>query len=717
MSVPKDYLKKAQELQAVKGDLEAKGAELEKNAPQEQAENGDQEQAPADNRALYAEKTAELIQMNEQLQQQGEHLARKEDAGVDSNNNARATAEPRRTIGKAELEDFTKTFKDYQNKLQPLYERIKNNYNWWKLRNFGQMSTKEGTTAAIDSREKDKSPRGTTAWTVNAIINKHADYMDNYPEAICLPVEKNDIDYAKTLTYVLPCIYERACYEQTYSNLSWYKPIMGTSVTGYFWDNTLLNGLGDVSIKKCNILNLAWEPWKDDIQDSEYFFSTQYVKNKQLEAMHPDIDLKNLSGSGLSITQFEDNNIDVSDMSLVIDVYYHRKNSNGKSVLHYCQYVGETLLFASENDEKYAETGYYKHGKYPFVFDPMFPIEGSPCGFGYVDILKDPQKDVDELTDDFRRSAKDLSHRKAIFNKNSGIDAKKFADATEEVMYAEGTLSDDNYREVQKKALDPIYMNFYTQRIDEMREVGNNREVSSGGTTAGVTAASAIAAMQEAGSKTSRDQEASAYRAFKEGCYLVLELISEFYDETRYFRITGENGEPQFIGFNNEGIKEQIAEDGTSRKPIFDIKVKPQKRSAYSTLAHNELMVQLWGMGVFDPQTATQSASLIEFMEFEGKDKLLQKISQNGTIYQQLEQYKQILIQLAQMYDYATGGAQNITGNVEFAIQNGQIPIIGGGAVPVMPQMNRQNALQPTNGNNLIDSAREQARSRAEVRQ
>ena len=37
-------------------------------------------------------------------------------------------------------------------------------------------------------------------------------------------------------------------------------------------------------------------------------------------------------------------------------------------------------------------TGLYDHWDYPFVLDAMFRCKGTPCGFGYVDVAKNPQE-------------------------------------------------------------------------------------------------------------------------------------------------------------------------------------------------------------------------------------------------------------------------------------------------------------------------------------
>lgn len=435
--------------------------------------------------------------------------------------------------------------------------------------------------------------------------------------------------------------------------------------------------------------------------------------------MFPDIpELKTqLSNPTVDVTRYNyDDTIDTADHSLVIDVYYHKQNSAGKSVLHYCKYVNDIVLFASENIEQYAETGYYAHNKYPYVFDTLFPVEGSPCGFGYIDIVKEVQKDIDELNDDFMHNAKQASRKRYAVSNSSGVNEKELADYTNEVIHCEGSgLDNDNFKEIQASPLSNVYLSLLDYRINEIKEVSNNRDVSSGGTISGVTAASAIAAMQEAGSKTSRDQEASSYRAFKEGCYLDIELMGQFYDETRYFRITGENGEEEFVGFNNAGIKSQVSEDASgnelSRKPVFDIKVNPQKKSQYTKLSQNELMKELYSLGAFNPQNATQAQMLVSNMDFEGKDMLLSQISKNGTVFNMLLQYQQIVLAMAQYIDYLTGSQYTL--QVQMAIQNGQVPMI---SLPSSGGSSQTESQTGTNGNAIVDNAREQARQRTEVR-
>lgn len=218
--------------------------------------------------------------------------------------------------------------------------------------------------------------------------------MDNFPAPNILPREEGDKGEAEMLTSIIPVILDQNDFEETYSDVQMYKLKTGTGVYGVFWDGSKLNGLGDISIRKIDILNLFWESGIQDIQMSRNVFHVELCDNNILLDSYPQLEGK-LGTSTFDVTQYIcDDKIDTSNKSLLIDWYY-KKNINGKSVLHYCKFVNDVVLFATENDERFAEIGFYDHGLYPFIFDTLYPIEGMPVGFGYIDIGKDAQEYID----------------------------------------------------------------------------------------------------------------------------------------------------------------------------------------------------------------------------------------------------------------------------------------------------------------------------------
>ena len=220
-------------------------------------------------------------------------------------------------------------------------------------------------------------------------------------------------------------------------------------------------------------------------------------------------------------------------------------------------------------------------------------------------------------------------------------------------------------------------MKVLMNKVDELKEVTGNRDVSTGGTTAGVTAASAIAALQESGSKLSRQDNKASYRAFRKVCTMVIELIRQFYDVPRCFRIMGENGVARYVEYSNAGITPQfqgieMSVDMGYRTPLFDIEITAQKQSPYSKMSQNELALQFYQAGFFNPQMADQALACLDMMDFDRKQFIMQKISQNGGMYQQMLMMQQQMLQLAQMVDQARG--TNIADQIAAGITGSPAP-------------------------------------------
>ena len=231
----------------------------------------------------------------------------------------------------------------------------------------------------------------------------------------------------------------------------------------------------------------------------------------------------------------------------------------------------------------------------------------------------------------------------------------------------------------EHSTLDGIYVNVLDRTIQELRETSGNTETSTGNIQSGVTAASAIAALQEASGKGSRDSTQAAYRAYTRIVSMCVELIRQFYDMPRQFRIVGEYGMQQFVSYTNKGIKPQyqgnaFGQDMGYRLPVFDIKISAQKRSVYTKVTQNELALQFFKMGFFNPQMADQSLMCLDMMEFDGKERIMQKVAKNGTLFQKLIQYMQMAMTFAQVAQPQM---------VEAIAQDIMMTTNGGGAVPM----------------------------------
>lgn len=547
-------------------------------------------------------------------------------------------------IGEAQVKAFTQILQKYKSGKAMTERRILASENWWKLRN----RTEEQKTTQIG---KDGGFVSRSGWLHNVIVSKHADAMEAYPEPLILPREVNDRAEAKKLSSVIPCVLEQNRFDETYSDVMWQKLKTGTGVYKVIWDKTKLNGLGDIGIERVNLLNIYWEPGVTDIQHSRYFFHTELYDRDLLEAEYPALLEGKLKGHGFMSTRFlYDDSVDVENKVTVVEVYY-KKPVNGKNVLHYCKYVDGTVLYATENElspmldavtgeplgQPLSETGLYDHGLYPYVFDALYPIEGSPCGYGFVDLCQNPQTVIDLLNTSFVKNAVAGSTPRYFARGDGSVNEEEFLDLSNAIVHVSGNLGEDSLRRVETNSLDGIYVSFLDRVIQELRETSGNTETSTGNISSGVTAASAIAALQEASGKGSRDSTRTSYRAYSRVVSLCIELIRQFYSLPRAFRITGQMGEARFVNYENGALRPQL-QDGAFgaavglRLPVFDIKVSAQKKNAYSRLSQNELAMQLFDRGFFDPTRAVQALMCLDVMDFDGKDAVMQKIAANAAL-------------------------------------------------------------------------------------
>ena len=572
------------------------------------------------------------------------------------------------------LREFTRVLQKYKAGKASIERRTIAAENWWKLRNQAEERK---------SIEGLQGFQAVSGWLHNIIVSKHADAMEAYPEPAILPREAGDRQEAGMLSRIIPVILEQNEFEKTYSDAMWQKLKTGTGVYKVWWDAEKLNGLGDIAIERVDLLNLFWEPGAADIQDSRYFFHTRLEDNEELEESYPQLKGR-LKSSGFLANRFVyDDAVSTEGKSTVIDVYYKRRQ-DGRTVLHYCKYVGETVLYATENEAALArmegrETegrGLYDHGLYPFVFDSLFPIEGSPCGYGFIDLCQNGQTQIDMMQTAFLKNTMVGSVPRYFQRVDGAINEEEFLDLNNPIIHVNGNLGQDSLRTVDYRPLSGNYIDMRTSVINELRETSGNTETSVGLVSSGVTAASAIAALQEASGKGSRDATRSSYRVYSKIIGLCIELIRQFYQLPRQFRILGQMGTEQFVAYNNQGLQPQQQFFGEieleMRLPVFDIKVVPQKSNSYTRLSQNELALQFYQLGFFSPGQADQALACMSIMEFEGKDQLMQQISYNCTMQKKLAIFQQYALALTQKYEPERAGELmiSITGDAGIALRS-----------------------------------------------
>ncbi len=522
--------------------------------------------------------------------------------------------------GKIKPEFFSKMtdcFTLYKEHKKTLDRRIIENNRWFKSRYAG--STEE------------EIPNPTTPYLFNVIANKHADAMDNYPEPSILERAESDRKVAEMFTKILPRQLDLCSFKQTYSRAWWYKLKNGASCYGVFFNPSLRDGRGDIDIKKIDILNLFWEPGVCDLQDSRFLFLTALCDNDALKEKYPQYADKFTGDCTAEAQVYNDiegaspNDI-LKDKTLVIDCYYKKQRGNVQTV-ELIKFFDNIILDASEDR---GENGLYDHGMYPFVMDVLFPDEDSPVGLGMVDIIKNPQMYIDKLDAIISKNAMISCKTRFMIKDSGGLNEYELCDLSKDIIHVAGSVGDENIRELQTKPLHSFIIQHRKNKIDELKEISGNMDFQQGNVTGGVTAYSAIVALQQAGEKLSRDMISESYDAFRKIICLCIELIRQFYDEPRSYRISGADGKSEYILLSNSDL-------GSTRLPAeFDITVSAEKNNPYSRIAQNQTLTDLWKMGLFRKDTIAESQLILESLHLDGKEKLIEGLKKLEALNQEM---------------------------------------------------------------------------------
>ena len=211
------------------------------------------------------------------------------------------------------------------------------------------------------------------------------------------------------------------------------------------------------------------------------------------------------------------------------------------------------------------------------------------------------------------------SHNKLLVTGASGFDVDDLRDWSKEVHRGE------NLNGVTWFATAPLpgYILEYIRSMrNGIKEESGANDFSRGMASGGVTAASAIAALQEMSSKRSRMAARSIHDAFEEAVRQEIEIEREFCIFPRSVR--AKKGISTFVGKSLS----KLTDLGNELPIEFVVSVKVQRENRFSVAAHNELMLTMLQAGMITPDVA------LEMMNFDGKEQV------QGLMAKKLEEAK-----------------------------------------------------------------------------
>ena len=213
------------------------------------------------------------------------------------------------------------------------------------------------------------------------------------------------------------------------------------------------------------------------------------------------------------------------------------------------------------------------------------------------------------------------SKGRLLIDRNAGIDKEALLDWENDVV--EGDRIDPGALQwLQTQPFTGMVTRQMMQLQADIKQDSGQNQFARGETVGGVTAASAISALQEAGGKITRLRTQGLNRGFREMVTQVMWLISQFYDRRRVFFITGREV---------SASPERLFGQSVFPAPPYTVQVQVQRRNPLRQQAQNELVLQAYQMSAQAGQHFPLS-TLFELLQVEGKERILPVLRENENL-------------------------------------------------------------------------------------
>lgn len=513
-----------------------------------------------------------------------------------------------------------------------------------------------------------------------------ADQMDNMPEALMVPETKELTDVADDLTDLVRFILNQNNYELVHRRRVEDFFCTGTAVTQIAWDKDMDHGKGNVAVLRWPIEAFLWDPAAESIQDARALFKVSWHPMSWYEQHYPDkfeeMGSDETVYSDLAVPESQETDQPGDEQKAMLIEYWYRLYDAKKRryTINVAYLAGGVLLEKAED--------VYSHGMYPFVVDAFTPIEGVPVGEGMVQELVPMMRYINRYASYIDMNLRMASKGRLLVNRNAGIDKEALLDWENDVV--EGDRIDASALQwMQTTPFTGMVTSQMLQLQNDIKQDSGQNQFTRGETAGGVTAASAISALQEAGGKITRMRTNALNSGFREIVEQVMWLISQFYDQDRVLFVTGrKEGELKEVDASPEHLFGR-RKSGMIPPPPYTVQVQVQRRNPLRQQAQNELFMQAYSMSAQAGQVFPLSV-LFELLQVDGKDKILPVLRQTDAITQQMQQMheqNQMLTQQNAELQQSIAGLEQL--NDQYAAQ------MRGGASAMYPAEQATDSLLP----------------------
>lgn len=513
--------------------------------------------------------------------------------------------------------------------------------------------------------------------TLNSTMdNMVADYVDNMPEIVLMPETIGAEETARQMTDVLGWVMHHAHFSSVWKAAMEDAVVTGTGVIQGYYDDSLTVGGVEGNIGLLNWPPESWlpDPLYDNFQDGRAVFKVCNHPMSYFLQHYPD-EAQYISPDGQSVLDYmiDGNKYNAQDyddpLVCLLEVWYRRYDAEKKRyAIHMAKVAGNVLLEDSRDE---LPGGVYAHGRYPFVSLRFRKRKSTAYGSGMCHDYADTQRSINRSMKYIDENIRQSSRLKMLVSETAGIDMLALTDYNKEVVMAKNRITrGESYDWMQPNPLNSLAPNMMGILQDQMKQDSGQNQFTRGEGGLGVTAASAINLLQNAGGKISRLHINEFINDFRCMCEQIISLIGEFFKEKRIFTIYGEQGgmDMRQVEYDREAV---FGGMDAYRNPAFMIRIMPQRTSPDQVEVLNQKilrMVELSG----NAGSPIPPVAVAKMLQMTGKEQIIPILEETDAQQQLLVQLQQQLEMAAQQLQAASMENAQLQQGMEAALNEAQ---------------------------------------------
>ena len=440
---------------------------------------------------------------------------------------------------------------------------------------------------------------------------------DNDPKFIAMPRTPQGAEFSHDVQMALDFEWERERMSTKLPSQLIPMLVYGTAVWFCQWDGHE-GEYGEIKLKAVDPFNVFPDPLAEDVDTCEYLVYATYKNANQLKQIFKD-KASAIEGSRITMSELVANR-DESDAKeenqvLVLEMWCRDWTTmdeleDGTKALRYpkgrvitCLPDLGIVLSDKQNP--------YKDGKFPFVLMKNYDVPFKFWGNGEVEQILSPQKYINDLTNQIIDNAKSTANMQWIIDKNSGIGQGKLTNRP-------GLVIRKNPGTEVRRDTPPAMPSYVREQIEvlktDIQDISGVFDALKGERQSGITAGSAIMALQEASQARIRLKIKLMEQSLTHLANMVYSRMQQFWKLDRWVRITDVEGNPSF-----QQIGVQVLQND------FDMKVVAGSTMPVNRNAMLDLMIRLAQTNAEDGLPMVDRKAILEYLPTSDRKSILDR--------------------------------------------------------------------------------------------